>query len=52
MAKYISKSEAKRCMKKISKYASQEAGAGAKKIKKSSKKLYGKLKLKSKKLFK
>lgn len=52
MAKNITKSEAKRCMRKISKYAAQETERGAKTIKKGSKKLYGKLKVKSKKLFK
>jgi hypothetical protein len=51
MAKYITKSEAKRCMKTISKYASQETKQGAKSIKSKGKKLYGRLKAKGKKFF-
>jgi hypothetical protein len=51
MSKYISKSEAKRCMKTMAKYASQETKSGASKIKSKSKKLYKRLKSKTSKMF-
>lgn len=51
MAKYISKSEAKRCMKTMAKYSSQEMKKGTGKLKSKGKKLYKKFKVKSKKIF-
>ena len=51
MAKYISKSEAKRCVKTMAKYASQETKKGTGKIKSKGKKLYKQFKSKSKKIF-
>ncbi len=51
MSKYITKSEAKRCMKTMAKYASQETKSGAGKIKSKSKKLYKRIKSKAKKIF-